>query len=178
MTQVNKELQSQREHQDLKLSRQHEETNNLRANFETQLLAKQSEIHELEDMKNQLTTKEKIEEKLVSEEEELMLRLNKVQHQLANLQSQVGGCGTLGVAAMETVDNGETVGEARGELLEKELREQISQCHYLKTRYVNSSYMYFMHTCIYSVHGPCYSEYGPCTGFSTQLCSIPLSFPC
>ena len=134
---MNKELQSQREHQELKLSCQQEENNNLRADFEKQLLAKQSEIHELEDMKDQLTAKEKIEERLVSEKEELMLRLNKVQHQLANLQSQLGGCGTLAVAAMETLDNGGTIGEARGELLEKELREQISQCQCLKIRYIH-----------------------------------------
>lgn len=167
LTQVNKELQSQREHQDLKLSRQHEETNNLRADFEKQLLAKQSEIHELEDMKNQLNAKEEIEERLVSDKEELISRLSKAQHQLATLQSQVGGCGTFGVAAIETVDNGETVGEDRGELLEKELREQISQCQYLKTRYVNSSYMYISRASVYNVlHEPC----------TTQLCSLP--FPC
>ena len=133
--QVNKELLSQREHQDLKLSRQMEETNQLRADFEQQLLAKQHEIHELEDMKNQLAAKEDIEERLVAEKEEVVLRLNKVQHQLATLQSQTGGCGSVGVVTFEGVDGGGNDGESREELLLRELKEWTNQCQELKTRY-------------------------------------------
>lgn len=146
---MNKELQTQREHQDLRLSRHHEESNQLRADYEKQLLAKQSEIHELEDMKHRLVAKEEIEEKLVSEKEEVMLHLNKVQHQLATLQSEVGGHGghgghggrggTDGVTISEAMDYGGSVEEAREDLLERELRERTHQCQQLKIRYVHNS---------------------------------------
>ena len=133
--QVNKELQSQREYQDLKLSHQLEETNQLKAECEQELLAKQNEIHELEDMKNRLAAKEEIEERLVSEKEEVVLRLNKVQHQLATLQSQVGGRGTVDGAMLEMVDCGGSDEETKEELLLRELKEWTNQCQELKTRY-------------------------------------------
>ena len=152
---MNKELQSHQELQDLKLSHKTEETNQLRAEYEQQLLAKQSEIHELEDMRNRLAAKEEIEEKLVSEKEEVTLRLNKVQHQLATLQSRAGGSGTVGVAALETVDDGGSVEEEKEELLLRELREQTNQCRELKARYSVKcmyTYMYatdtYIHVCV------------------------------
>ena len=104
----------------------------MKADYEKTLLAKQSEIHELEDMKNRLAAKEEIEEKLVCEKEELMLELNKVQHQLATLQSGVGGRVNVGVVTPETA---ESMGEAEKELLERELVERTNQCRELKARY-------------------------------------------
>ena len=112
-----------------------EETNQLRADYEQRLLAKQHEIHELKDMKNQLTAKEEIEERLVAKKDEFVLRLNKVQHQLATLQSQAGGHGTVGVVTLEGVECGGSDGETREELLLRELKEWTNQCQELKTKY-------------------------------------------
>ena len=103
----------------------------MRAEYEKELLAKQCEIHELEDMKNRLAAKEEIEEKLVCEKEEVVLHLNKVQHQLATLKSGINGSGSVTVLTPETV---ESMGEARGELLERELGEMTDQCLKLKAR--------------------------------------------
>ena len=144
-------MRSQREHQDLKLSQQLEETNQLRADYEQQLLAKQHEIHELEDMKNQLAAKEEIEERLVAEKEEVVLKLNKVQHQLATLQSQAGGHGTVGVVTFEGLERGGSDGETREELLLRELKEWTNQCQELKTRYnkmLAYAYTIRMLTCV------------------------------
>ncbi len=103
--------------------------------YEQQLLEKQHEIHELEDMKNQLAAKEEIEERLVAEKEEAVLRLNKVQHQLATLQSQADGRGSVDVVTLEEVDGGGSDGETREALLLRELKEWTNQCQELKTRY-------------------------------------------
>ena len=143
--QVNKELHSQREHQELKLSRQLEESNQLRTDYEQQLLAKQCEIHELEDMKNQLAAKEEIEERLVAEKEEVVLRLNAVQHQLATLQSRADGRGSVGVVTLEGVDGGGSDGETREELLLRELKEWTNQCQELKTRYNKYIMLHVIH---------------------------------
>lgn len=146
--QVNKELHSQREHQELKLSRQLEESNQLRTDYEQQLLTKQHEIHELEDMKNQLAAKEEIEERLVVEKEEVVLRLNKVQHQLATLQSRADGRGSVGVVILEGVDGGGSDGETREELLLRELKEWTNQCQELKTRYSKYTVHVYFHVCM------------------------------
>ena len=143
--QVNKELHSQREHQELKLSQQLEESNQLRTDYEQQLLAKQREIHELEDMKNQLAAKEEIEERLVAEKEEVVLRLNAVQHQLATLQSRADGRGSVGVVTLEGVDGGGSDGETREELLLRELKEWTNQCQELKTRYNKYIMLHVIH---------------------------------
>ena len=143
MSQVNKELQSLREQQDLKLSRQLEENDRLRHQYDNELLAKQNEIHELEDMKNRLAAKEEIEERLVSEKDEVVLQLSKVQHQLATLQSQVGGSGS---EELESMDKEESEKE---EMLVKELREQAGHCLELEARCVQM-YMHVMLLDLYS----------------------------
>ena len=112
------------------MSCQLEENRQLRLQYENKLLAKQNEIHELEDMKNRLAAKEEIEEKLISEKDDAILQLSKVQHELATLQSQVGGCG---LEELEFDDKGESEKE---ELLVQELRERRNHCRELEARCV------------------------------------------
>ena len=147
--QVNKELRSQKEHQELKLSLELEESNQLKVDYEQQLLKKQNEIHELEDMKNRLAAKEEIEERLVLEKEEAILQLNKVQHQLATLQSQVGGRGTVDAVAIDDPNNEGSSSETKEDLLLRELKRWTNQCQELKMRY-SPLFMYtYLQQCTY-----------------------------
>ena len=98
--------------------------NKLRSDYEQNLRAKQQEIHELEDMRNRLAAKEEIEERLVSEKEELASQLSVLEHQLATIQAVPREEGRVRVEQLVE----------RERQLVSELQEQSSLCQSLRLR--------------------------------------------
>ena len=88
--QVQKELRLQQELSDVLLRKQQEEANAVEIELNQQLDECKREIHELEELRVQVSAKEEMVERLMREKEAMASRLGQAEHQLAVVKGGVG----------------------------------------------------------------------------------------